>query len=297
MEFFPLFVIGFIALYLISCIKVLPEYERGVVFRLGRLLPQPKGPGLFFIFSPIDRMVRVSLRTVVLDVPPQDVITRDNVTVSVNAVVYFRVLDASKAIVEVENFLYATSQLAQTTLRSVLGEYELDDLLANREQLNDRLQTILDHHTDPWGIKVTMVEVKGIDLPQEMQRAMSKQAEAEREKRAKIIHAHGEFEASQMLLDAALKIAEEPIAIQLRYLQTLTEIGVEKNTTIVFPLPIEMLSMFNRVIDAIPKKEAAKTPTQQSALPPDSQRSLPAGEITPIDEITDIERVKEPLKR
>ena len=224
-------IIAVIAVVLLSGIRIAQEYQRGVVFRLGRLLTPAKGPGLIFVFWPIDRMVRVSLRTVTLDVPPQDVITRDNVTVSVNAVVYFRVLDASKAVVEVENYLYATSQLAQTTLRSVLGEYELDDLLANREQLNDRLQTILDKHTDPWGIKVTMVEVKTVDLPQAMQRAMSKQAEAEREKRAKIIHAQGELSAAEMLLEAAQTIAAEPTAIQLRYLQTLTEIGVEKNTT------------------------------------------------------------------
>jgi regulator of protease activity HflC (stomatin/prohibitin superfamily) len=234
--------------YLLSTIKVLAEYERGVTFRLGRLLGKPKGPGLTFILWPIDRMVRVSLRTITLDVPPQDVITRDNVTVRVNAVVYFRVLDANRAVVEVENYLYATSQLAQTTLRSVLGEYELDDLLAGREQINDRLQTILDHLTDPWGIKVSMVEVKGVDLPQEMQRAMSKQAEAEREKRAKYIHAHGELQASQMLLDAAKMLAQEPAAIQLRYLQTLTEIGVEKNTTIVFPLPINVMQAIGNVI-------------------------------------------------
>ena len=234
--------LGGIAFYLLSIIKVLAEYERGVVFRLGRLLDRPKGPGLILVPWPIDRMVRVSLRTVVLDVPPQDIITRDNVTVSVNAVVYFRVLEADKAVVEVENFLYATSQLAQTTLRSVLGEYELDDLLAKRELLNDRLQSILDTHTDPWGIKVSMVEVKAVDLPQAMQRAMSRQAEAEREKRAKFIHAQGELQASEMLLEAAQRIAQEPAAIQLRYLQTLTEIGVEKNTTIVFPLPVDILA-------------------------------------------------------
>jgi regulator of protease activity HflC (stomatin/prohibitin superfamily) len=298
MEFaFPLFIFGFIVLYLFSSIKILPEYERGVIFRLGRLLDRPKGPGVTFVFSPIDRIVRVSLRTVVLDVPPQDVITRDNVTVSVNAVVYFRVLDASKAIVEVENYLYATSQLAQTTLRSVLGEYELDDLLAHREQLNDRLQTILDHHTDPWGIKVSMVEVKGIDLPQEMQRAMSKQAEAEREKRAKIIHAQGEFQASQMLLDAAITIAKEPTAIQLRYLQTLTEIGVEKNTTIVFPLPIEMMQALNKVADVITDKRSEKMNKPSTALPPDTQRALPASEATAAEEFAESEELKTPINR
>jgi regulator of protease activity HflC (stomatin/prohibitin superfamily) len=256
-------IFGGLVFYFLSVIKVLAEYERGVIFRLGRLLDPPKGPGLIFVFWPIDRMVRVSLRTVTLDVPPQDVITRDNVTVSVNAVVYFRVLEAQRAVVDVENYLYATSQLAQTTLRSVLGEYELDDLLASREQLNDRLQTILDQHTDPWGIKVGMVEVKTVDLPQAMQRAMSKQAEAEREKRAKLIHAQGELNASQMLLEAAQTIAQEPTAIQLRYLQTLTEIGVEKNTTIVFPLPIDLLKHL-----VVPAEKPAESPPAARALPP-----------------------------
>ncbi|MCS6885107.1 MAG: slipin family protein [Acidobacteriota bacterium] len=248
MEIFipPLFVFLFLLIYLLSSIRVLSEYERGVVFRLGRLLEQAKGPGIVLVFAPFDRMVRVSLRTITMDVPPQDVITRDNVTVSVNAVVYFRVINPAKAITEVENYLYATSQLAQTTLRSVLGEYELDDLLAKREQLNERLQSILDQHTDPWGIKVSLVEVKTIDLPQELQRAMSKQAEAEREKRAKFIHAQGELDASNILLEASRRLAQEPIALQLRYLQTLTEIGVEKNTTIIFPLPIDLLKAFQQ---------------------------------------------------
>jgi regulator of protease activity HflC (stomatin/prohibitin superfamily) len=214
--------------WLFNSIKVLREYERGVIFRLGRLLPQPKGPGLIFVFWPIDRIVRVSLRTVSLEVPTQDVITRDNVSLKVNALVYFRAMNAIKAIVEVENFLYATSQLAQTTLRSVLGEVALDDLLSRRETLNAKLQNILDQHTDPWGIKVSLVEVKQVDLPQEMRRAMAKQAEAEREKRAKIIHADGEFQAAQRLADAAAVVATEPVALQLRYLQTLTEIGVDK---------------------------------------------------------------------
>jgi regulator of protease activity HflC (stomatin/prohibitin superfamily) len=268
--------LGLILLYFLSSIKVLAEYERGVVFRLGRLLTPPKGPGLAFVFWPIDRMVRVSLRTVTLDVPPQDVITRDNVTVSVNAVVYFRVIDASLAIVEVENYLYATSQLAQTTLRSVLGEYELDDLLANREQLNERLQTILDHATDPWGIKVSMVEVKAVDLPQAMQRAMSRQAEAEREKRAKFIHAQGELQASEMLLEAAQRIAQEPTAIQLRYLQTLTEIGVEKNTTVVFPLPINLLDAFGDAMKASSRTRAEPAPAKQMlAAPPDTRAFAP----------------------
>jgi len=238
----PIIGIAIIILYILSVINIIPEYERGVIFRLGRVLPYPKGPGIILVFRPIDRIVRISLRTITLDVPPQDVITRDNVTVSVNAVVYFRVVDPRLAVIEVENYLYATSQLAQTTLRSVLGEAELDDLLAEREKLNTRLQDILDKHTDPWGIKVTLVEIKTVDLPQEMRRAMSKQAEAEREKRAKIIHAEGEYQASERLVAAAKTIATQPIAIQLRYLQTLTEIGVEQNTTIVFPLPVDLIS-------------------------------------------------------
>jgi regulator of protease activity HflC (stomatin/prohibitin superfamily) len=239
-----LFGILIIVIWLFNSVKVLREYERGVIFRLGRLLPQAKGPGLIFVFWPIDKIVKVPLRTVALDVPPQDIITSDNVSVKVNAVVYFRAMDAIKAIVEVENYLYATSQLAQTTLRSVLGEVPLDDLLSKRETLNVKLQSILDRHTDPWGIKVALVEVKQVDLPQEMQRAMARQAEAEREKRAKIIHAAGEFEASAKLAEAAAIVAKEPVAIQLRYLQTLTEIGVEKNTTLVFPIPIDILQAF-----------------------------------------------------
>ncbi|MBI3951168.1 MAG: slipin family protein [Acidobacteria bacterium] len=229
-------------IWLLSWVKILNEYERGVVFTFGRLKLQPLSPGIRLVVVPFQRMVRVSLRTVAFDVPAQDVITRDNVTVKVNAVIYFRVIEANKAIVEVENYLYATSQLAQTTLRSVLGEVELDDLLSNREELNARLANILDRHTDPWGIKVSMVEIKAVDLPQEMVRAISKQAEAEREKRAKIIHADGELQASEKLTEAAARLAREPLTIQLRYLQTLTEIGVEKNTTIIFPLPIELMS-------------------------------------------------------
>jgi len=238
-----LIVAGIVVLYLLSSIKILTEYERGVIFRLGELLPQPKGPGIILVFAPIDRLVRVSLRTIVLDVPPQDVITRDNVSVKVNAVVFFRVMDPRKAIVEVENYHYATSQLAQTTLRSVLGQVELDDLLSARERLNLQLQQILDQHTDPWGVKVSAVEVKHVDLPQEMQRAIARQAEAEREKRAKIIHAAGELEASEKLAGAARVIATEPVTITLRYLQTLTEIAAEKNSTIIFPLPIELLNL------------------------------------------------------
>jgi regulator of protease activity HflC (stomatin/prohibitin superfamily) len=233
--------IAIILLYLWSTVNILREYERGVVFRLGRLLPEAMGPGFILIFWPVYKMVRVSLRTITLEVPPQDIITRDNVSVKVNAIVYFRVMNAPRAIVEVENYLYATSQLAQTTLRSVLGEVELDDLLSRREKLNVKLQEILDQHTDAWGIKVSLVEVKQVDLPQEMQRAMAKQAEAEREKRAKIIHAEGEFQAAAKLAEAAGVISKEPVALQLRYLQTLTEIGVEKNTTVVFPIPIDII--------------------------------------------------------
>ena len=223
-------------------IKILSEYERGVIFRIGKLLPHAKGPGLILVFAPIDRMVRISLRLITMEVPPQDTITRDNVTVKVNAVVYFRVIDSNRAVVEVENFLYATGQLAQTTLRSVIGECELDDLLSQREKLNERLQSILDQHTGPWGVKVSKVEVKQVELPEQMVRAISKQAEAEREKRAKIIHADGELAASQKLGEAAAILAANPVSIQLRYLQTLTEIGVEKNTTIVFPLPVDIFS-------------------------------------------------------
>ena len=237
---FPIIAVAIVLIYVLSVINILPEYERGVIFRLGRLLPEAKGPGIILVFRPVDRIVRVSLRTITMDVPPQDVITRDNVTVSVNAVVYFRVVEPNKAVVEVENYLYATSQLSQTTLRSVLGEAELDDLLAEREKLNARLQEILDKHTDPWGIKVSMVEIKGVDLPQEMRRAMSRQAEAEREKRSKIIHAEGEYQAAEKLVSAAQAMAAEPMALQLRYLQTLTEIGVEQNTTVVFPIPVDL---------------------------------------------------------
>jgi regulator of protease activity HflC (stomatin/prohibitin superfamily) len=244
MELSPGLVIGVIVvLYVLSSIQILAEYERGVIFRLGKLLARPKGPGVVLVFRPIDRIVRISLRTIVLDVPPQDVITRDNVSVKVNAVVYFRVIDPRRAVVEVENYMYATSQLAQTTLRSVLGQAEMDDLLAERERLNQQLQTILDHQTDPWGIKVSAVEVKHVDLPQDMQRAMARQAEAEREKRAKIIHAEGELIASEKLSQAAAIIDREPAAMTLRYLQTLTEISAEQNSTIIFPLPIELMRM------------------------------------------------------
>jgi len=236
-----------IAIYLLSSIKILREYERGVIFRLGRLLPAPKGPGLILVFAPIDRMVRISLRVETMEVPPQDVVTRDNVTVKVNAVIFFRVIDPTRAVVEVRDFLYATSQKAQTTLRSVLGEVELDALLGERVKLNRHLQGILDEHTGPWGIKVTMVEVKQVELPPEMIRAIAKQAEAEREKRAKIIHADGELQAATKLTQAAEIIGTQSAAITLRYLQTLTEIGVEKNTTVVFPIPMDLLHLLEKL--------------------------------------------------
>jgi regulator of protease activity HflC (stomatin/prohibitin superfamily) len=238
--------IAIVVIVIINSIKILPEYERGVVFRLGRLRPSDYGPGLFFLVPIADRMVRISLRTVVHDVPPQDIITKDNVSVKVNAVVYFRVMNPRKAVVEVENYHYATSQLAQTTLRSVLGQQELDELLAGREKVNQELQAILDHQTDPWGIKVSAVEVKHVDLPVEMQRAMAKQAEAEREKRAKVIHAQGEKQAAVALAEAAELIGSNPVTLQLRYLQTLTEVAAEKNSTLVFPLPIDLLKPFLR---------------------------------------------------
>jgi regulator of protease activity HflC (stomatin/prohibitin superfamily) len=237
-------VVFVVLVFLSKWINVLNEYERAVTFWLGRLSPSPKGPGLTLIFWPFETMVRISLRTVVLEVPPQDVITRDNVSVKVNAVVYFHVMDPAKAVVKVENYLYATSQLSQTTLRSILGQATLDELLSSRDKLNESLQEILDKHTDPWGIKVTMVELKAVDLPIEMQRAMAKQAEAEREKRAKIIHASGEFEASKQLSEAAAIIGREPATLQLRYLQTLTEIATEKNSTIIFPLPMDLIAAF-----------------------------------------------------
>ena len=246
---FTTIVIIIVVLYLLSSIKILREYERGVIFRLGRVLPRAKGPGIILVFAPVDRMVRVSLRIDTLEVPTQDVVTHDNVTVKVNAVIYFRVTDPRLAVLEVSNFLYATSQLAQTTLRSVLGEVELDELLSQREKLNLRLQSILDRHTSPWGVKVTMVEVKQVDLAEQMIRAIARQAEAERERRAKIIHAEGEFTASEKLSMAAKILEQEPAAIQLRYLQTLVEIGTEKNTTIVFPLPVDLVSALTRVLD------------------------------------------------
>jgi regulator of protease activity HflC (stomatin/prohibitin superfamily) len=248
----PVFII--IGIYLLSSIKILREYERGVIFRLGRMLSHPKGPGIILVFWPIDTITRISLRQEAMEVPPQDIITRDNVTLKVNAVITLRVIDPNRAIVQVANYLYQTSLFAQTTLRSVLGEVELDELLAHRDKLNARIQSILDTHTDPWGVKVTNVEVKQVDLPESMLRAMAKQAEAEREKRAKIIHAEGEFSAAQRLSEAAHVLATEPTTMQLRYLQTLTEIGVEKNTTVVFPVPIDIIAGLAKLIDrASPK--------------------------------------------
>jgi len=257
-EYFGFIVVVIIGLYLLSSIKILSEYERGVIFRLGRLLQDAKGPGVILVFGPIDRIVRVDLRQQALEVPPQDIITRDNVTLKVNAVVYWRVINAPQAIVQVQNYYYQTQQFAQTTLRSVLGEVDLDELLAHRDKLNARIQSILDQHTSPYGVKVSNVEVKQVDLPESMLRAMAKQAEAEREKRAKIIHAEGEFSASQRLADAAHVLATEPITLQLRYLQTLTEIGVEKNTTIVFPLPMDFLSTLTDALNKIAGKPPQK---------------------------------------
>jgi regulator of protease activity HflC (stomatin/prohibitin superfamily) len=251
-----LLIILIVVIYLVSSIKILPEYERGVIFRLGRVLGKPKGPGIILVFAPIDRIVRVSLRIDTLEVPAQDVVTRDNVTVKVNAVIFFRVLDPLLAVLEVANFLYATSQLAQTTLRSVLGEVELDELLSQREKLNVRLQSILDQHTSPWGVKVTMVEVKQVDLAEQMIRAIARQAEAERERRAKIINAEGEYSAAEKLAMAAEVIQKQPAALQLRYLQTLIDIGTEKNTTIVFPLPLDILSSLGRALDRVAGGEA-----------------------------------------
>jgi len=241
---YPIIIIGFIVLYILSSIKVLREYERGVIFRLGRLLPQPKGPGIILVFAPIDRMVRISLRLITMNIPPQDVITKDNVTVKVNAVLYFRVIDPLKCVIDVQDYIYATSQLAQTTLRSLLGQVPLDDLLSERDKLNARLQEIIEQHTDSWGIKVQLVEMKQVDLPENMIRAIAKQAEAERERRAKVIHADGEFQAAGKLTQAADIISQNPQALQLRFLGTLTEIAAEKNSTIIFPLPLDLLKAF-----------------------------------------------------
>jgi len=251
--FLPILVL-FVIIILFSAIKVAREYERGVVFRLGRLVLPAKGPGLFLIIPGIDRMLKISLRTIVMDVPPQDVITRDNVSIKINAVVYFRVVNPPDAVVQVENYLYATSQLAQTTLRSVAGQAELDEILSEREKINQELQAILDRHTDPWGIKVSMVEIKHVDLPQDMQRSMAKQAEAERERRSKVIRALGEFQAAEKISQAAKVMSEYPMALQLRYLQTLGEIATENNSTTVFPIPIDLFKpLLERIIPA--KKE------------------------------------------
>lgn len=247
---FSLIIAGIVALYLINSIKILTEYERGVIFRLGRLLPRPKGPGIILVFRPIDRIVRIPLRVETLEVPSQDVVTRDNVTVKVSAVVFFRVLDPTRAVVEVKHYVHATSQLAQTRLRSVLGEADLDELLSEREKLNSRLQSTLDEQTGVWGIKVQAVEVKHVDLPEQMIRAIARQAEAERERRAKIIHADGEMQAASKLTDAAHKLSREPASITLRYLQTLTEIGTEKNTTVVLPLPVDLFHGISKWADS-----------------------------------------------
>jgi len=261
----PTVVIAILVIYLLSSIKILREYERGVIFRLGRVLPNPKGPGIILVFAPIDRMVRVSLRIDTLEVPAQDIVTHDNVTVKVNAVIFFRVIDSRLAVLEVSNFLYATSQLAQTTLRSVLGEAELDELLSQRDHLNSRLQTILDRHTAAWGVKVVLVEVKQVDLAEQMIRAIARQAEAERERRAKIIHADGEYSAAEKLSMAAAVLQRQPVAVQLRYLQTLVEIGTEKNTTIVFPLPVDIISSLARFMGQTPgPQESAKLPAPEA---------------------------------
>jgi regulator of protease activity HflC (stomatin/prohibitin superfamily) len=255
-------VIVIVGIYLLSSIKILREYERGVIFRLGRMQAIPKGPGIILVFWPLDTITRVSLRQEAFEVPPQDTITRDNVTLKVNAVITLRVVDPNRAVVQVSNYIYQTSLFAQTTLRSVIGEAELDDLLAHRDKLNARVQTILDSHTEPWGVKVVSVEVKQVDLPETMLRAMAKQAEAEREKRAKIIHAEGEFSAAQRLTEAAQVLASQPITMQLRYLQTLTEIGVEKNTTVIFPVPIDILSGVSNIAKILEARSspAASTP-------------------------------------
>jgi regulator of protease activity HflC (stomatin/prohibitin superfamily) len=263
MVFALLIVVIILLLYLLNCIKILREYERAVIFRLGRALPEPKGPGIFLVLRPLDQMVRISLRQEVMEVPPQDVITRDNVTIKVNAVVTLRVIQPTLAVIQVANYAYQTSQFAQTTLRSVLGEVELDELLSHRDKLNLRIQGIIDQRTEPFGVKVLSVEVKQVDLPDQMLRAMAKQAEAEREKRSKIIHAEGEFNAAQKLVEAAHLLATEPLTMQLRYLQTLTEIGVEKNTTIVFPLPVDILSLMRDAMPGAPSRPS--TPLTPSA--------------------------------
>ncbi len=243
LEFVGIF-LAIVVLYVLSCIRILYEYQRAVVFRLGRVLEKPKGPGLIMVFWPIDRMERISLRTIVEDVPSQDVITNDNVSVQVNAVVYFRVIDPMRAVLDVENFRYATSQLSQTTLRSIVGQSQLDEVLSERDKINRQLQTVIDQQSDPWGVKVSMVEVKHVDLPEHMKRVMARQAESERDRRAKVIHAEGEFQAAAKLREAAEVIADYPMAMQMRYLQTLTEIGAGNNTTTIFPLPLDLIQAF-----------------------------------------------------
>jgi len=265
--------VGVVVLYLFSCIRILNEYERGVVFRLGRVQRQPRGPGLLFVFWPIDKITRVSLRTLVHDVPSQDIITKDNVSVSVNAVVYSRVVDPLKAILEVENYRYATSELSQTTLRSVLGQADLDELLSERERLNKHLRDAIDLQSDPWGIKISMVEVKHVDLPETMKRSMAQQAESERDRRAKVIHAEGEFQASTRLRDAAEIIKDHPMAMQMRFLQTLSDLGTENNTTLVFPVPIDLLSPFVRPTTVVrpagdgQREAPEKSPSPEVKLP------------------------------
>lgn len=266
--YIPTVGVAFVAIYLLSCIRILYEYERGVLFRLGRVLQKTKGPGLIMVFWPVDRMVRVSMRTYVDDVPSQDVITRDNVSVKVNAVVYFHVTDPMQAVLQVENYLYATSQVSQTTLRSILGQAELDELLAERDKINRRLQEMIDQQTDPWGVKVSAVEVKHVDLPDTMQRAMARQAESERERRAKVIHAEGEFQASGRLRDAAETIEGHPMAMQMRFLQTLSDVGAENNTTIVFPMPIELLNAFVKNDSQNGKSKRVKPRMEDAAEPP-----------------------------
>ncbi len=268
----PLLVlIAVIVLYVLNCVKILKEYERAVVFRLGRVLTSAAGPGVILVFRPIDQIVRVSLRQEAMEVPPQDIITRDNVTLKVNAVITLRVVDPTRAVIEVSNYIYQTSQFAQTTLRSVLGEVDLDQLLAHRDSLNTRIQTIIDGHTAPFGVKVVSVELKQVDMPESMLRAMAKQAEAERERRAKIIHAEGEFNAATKLVEASALMATQPMSLQLRYLQTLTEIGVEKNTTIVFPLPMELMNLLNRTFTEAPSTAPAKTPAASESSNQNSQ--------------------------
>ena len=261
MSYTIIFLIILAVLFLVTAIKILNEYERGVVFRLGRVMSRAKGPGLIIIIPLVDRLVKISLRLVAMDVPPQDVITRDIVSVKVNAVIYFRVMDSIKAVVEVENYLYATSQLAQTTLRSVCGQAELDELLSDRDKINSQLQEILDKHTDPWGVKVTTVEVKHIDLPQDMQRAMARQAEAERERRAKVINAEGEHQAANRLAQAAAIISEHPMALQLRYLQTLREVSAENNSTTLFPIPIDLFKPFLKLQEMVERSEKESSST------------------------------------